>query len=365
MNWDDVASSADAAYTGTPLDHRLLSVSTEPWNAETRLPAHIGVITPSAAFYKRNHFPIPHLSPSVWQLAVAGAVTSPFALTYDELLALPRRTLLVTLECAGNARMQLQPPAEGEPWGYGAVSTAEWTGVPLHLLLERAHITPAARELVFEGADAGLAAAAGATIAYTRSLPLAQAIHPDTLLAYAMNGEPLPAAHGFPLRLIVPGWYGMAAVKWLTRIEAVPEPFQGFFQVRRYILPHPERGEADPIPLTTMGVRAVITDPAPDAALAQGQYMLRGLAWSGAAPIASVEVSTDAGVTWHLAELSSEQTRYAWRRWEYSWEATTPGPATLQCRAFDKGGNAQPATPAWNRLGYANNAVQSIPVLVR
>jgi len=365
MKKSAAAPTPDVTPAKAAPDSRLVPVSTEPWNAETLLPAQTGVITPGAAFYKRNHFPIPQLAAPTWRLTVAGAVASSLALTYDELLALPSRTHLVTLECAGNGRTQLKPPADGEPWGYGAVSTAEWTGVPLHIVLARADLAPDACEMVFEGADAGDVPAAGSTIPFARSLPLEKALHPDTLLAYAMNGEPLPAAHGFPLRLVVPGWYGMAAVKWLTRIEAITEPFQGFYQVQRYVLPHVERGDASPIPLTAIGVRALFTAPPPDAVVTLGRHMLRGLAWSGVAPVASVEVSTDGGAAWHLAELTSEPARYAWRRWEYAWEAREPGPATLLCRAFDAAGNAQPTAPRWNRLGYANNAVQPVPVLVR
>src|SRR5262245_28442015 len=311
MKKNDAVPTPDATSAKAASDPRLVPVSAEPWNAETLLSAQTGVITPGAAFYKRNHFPIPQLAASAWRLTVAGAVATSLALTYDELLALPSRTLLVTLECAGNGRTQLQPPAEGEPWGYGAVSTAEWTGVPLSSVLAQAGLTSLAREIVFKGADKGHVAAAGTTIPYARSLPLEQALHHDTLLAYAMNGEPLPAAHGFPLRLVVPGWYGMAAVKWLRRVEAVTEPFQGFYQVNRYVLPHPEYGEASPVPLTSIGVRALFTTPLPDAVLTHGRHVLRGLAWSGVAPIASVEVSTDGGAAWHLAELTSESARYA------------------------------------------------------
>jgi DMSO/TMAO reductase YedYZ molybdopterin-dependent catalytic subunit len=169
----------------------------------------VGVITPNPVFYVRNHFPIPSFEPS-WKLAIAGAVARPTELTYDQVLALPRRTLVVTLECAGNGRADLQPHAEGEPWQYGAVSTAEWSGVPLSALLETAGLLPTACEVLIAGADCGPVPAVNQSLAFVRSLPRSQALHPDTLLAYAMNGEPLPAAHGYPLRLVVPGWYGMA-----------------------------------------------------------------------------------------------------------------------------------------------------------
>lgn len=215
----------------------------QPLNSETPLASQVGIITPTAAFYVRNHFPQPALAASDWHLVVEGEVAHPFALTYHDVRALPNRTLVVTLECAGNGRAYLQPHAEGEDWHYGAVGTAEWSGVPLGTVLEQAGLRATAREVVIEGADRGYLAEAGQTLSYARSLPREQALHPDTLLAYAMNGEPLPAAHGFPLRLIVPGWYGMASVKWVRRIEAIAQHFQGFFQVERYILTPPASGE--------------------------------------------------------------------------------------------------------------------------
>jgi DMSO/TMAO reductase YedYZ molybdopterin-dependent catalytic subunit len=353
----------EPAATNTP---RLVPVSAEPWNAETDLTRQAGLLTPIAAFYKRNHFPIPRLALADWRLHISGAVTAPRTLTYADLLALPRRSLVVTLECAGNGRTGFTPAAVGEPWGYGAVSTAEWTGTPLREALAAAAVSfsPSARELVFWGADAGHVDAANATLAYARSLPLEVALHPDTLLAYAMNGEPLPAEHGFPLRLIVPGWYGMAAVKWLARIDAVAEPFTGFYQVERYVLTHPERGDPTVLPLGAIGVRALFTSPSAGATLRRGPHLLRGLAWSGGAAIAAVEVSGDDGASWQAAELLGPELRYAWRPWELRWEARELGPATLRCRARDALGALQPDAPDWNQLGYANNAVVALPVVI-
>jgi DMSO/TMAO reductase YedYZ molybdopterin-dependent catalytic subunit len=273
---------------------------------------------------------------------------------------------VVTLECAGNGRSGFAPQAEGEPWSYGAVSTAEWTGTPLREALAAAEVSfsPSARELVFWGADEGYVDAANATLPYARSLPLEVALHPETLLVYAMNGEPLASAHGFPLRLIVPGWYGMASVKWLTRIEAIAEPFAGFYQVARYVLTHPERGDPTVVPLRAIGVRALFTSPGAGATLRRGPNLLRGLAWSGAAAIAAVEVSADDGASWQAAELLGAELRYAWRPWELRWEARDTGPATLRCRARDATGALQPDAPDWNRLGYANNAVVALPIVI-
>jgi DMSO/TMAO reductase YedYZ molybdopterin-dependent catalytic subunit len=345
-------------------DERLALLSREPLNAETRLEAHLGLITPTAAFYKRNHFPFPVLSTAGWRLAVEGLVERPASLTYDQLRALPSRTLLVTLECAGNARTDLKPPAEGEPWGYGAVSTAEWTGVPLSHVLQATGISSSAVEVIAYGADAGHVPAAGATLSYARSLPITYTLESDALLAYAMNGEPLPPEHGFPVRLIVPGWYGMASVKWVTRLVAVADPFRGFYQADRYVMAHPGPDEIPPTPLTTVAVRSLIAHPPDGASLPSGTHVIRGLAWSGAAPVAQVAVSLDGGQSWQPAELTGDPARYAWRRWEYTLHINAPGQVSISSRAVDSAGNTQPAEPVWNYLGYANNAVQTIRLTV-
>ena len=365
MTHDDHRSPSRASAPGLDmLDERLALLSREPLNAETRLEVHLGLMTPTAAFYKRNHFPIPALSTAGWRLAVKGLVERPGALTYDQLRTLTSHTLLATLECAGNGRSGLHPPADGEPWGYGAVSTAEWTGVPLSHVLQAAGISSSAAEIIVYGADAGHVPAAGATLSYARSLPVTYALESDALLAYAMNGEPLRPEHGFPVRLIVPGWYGMASVKWVTRLVAVADPFRGFYQADRYILAHPGPDELPPTPLTTVAARSLIAHPADGASLPAGTHVIRGFAWSGAAPIARVAVSLDGGQSWQPAEFTGEPTRYAWRRWEYTWRIDTPGQVSISSRASDTTGNTQPAEPVWNYLGYANNAVQTIHLTV-
>ncbi len=357
-------SGGSAVALGAAHDPRLAAVSEVPFNAETLLARHVGVVTPNAAFYVRNHFAVPTCVAAEWRLAVTGEVAAPVELTYEELCALPSRTLRVTLECAGNGRAAMRPRAEGEQWGYGAASTAEWTGVPLRTVLKAAGMSPEAREIVVEGADHGYVAAADGVIPFARCLPREQALHPDTLLAYVMNGEPLPPEHGFPVRLVVPGWYGVAAVKWVVRIAAIAQRFRGFYQVERYILVHPEGGASGATPLTRIAVRSVITTPEAGATLARGRHVLRGLAWSGMAPVRRVEVSVDGGARWWLADWTSEPSRYAWRSWQYVWHPERPGEVTLRSRAFDEAGNAQPAESVWNRLGYANNAIQTVCVSV-
>jgi DMSO/TMAO reductase YedYZ molybdopterin-dependent catalytic subunit len=257
----------------------------------------------------------------------------------------------------------MDPMPEGEPWEYGAVSTAEWTGVPLNLLLETAGLARDVTEIVAEGFDRGHVSDARGDEPFARSLPLEKALHPDTLLAYTMNGEPLPVAHGFPVRLLVPGWYGMASVKWVASIRAISGAFDGFFQVDRYIMRSPQAA-GTPRPVTQTGVRSIITTPRSGATAHVGTHLVRGYAWSGAAPVTGIEISTDGGRTWQAGEWTSGNARYAWRSWEFHWEAATPGPVSLQSRAHDAAGNEQPVGSEWNDLGYCNNAIQSIRVEV-
>jgi DMSO/TMAO reductase YedYZ molybdopterin-dependent catalytic subunit len=340
-------------------------VSAEPLNAETALAEQAGGITPNSRFYLRNHFAIPQIERGIWQLSVSGEVERSLRLTYGDLRALPHRTLLTTMECAGNGRAYMDPRPDGEPWRYGAVSAAEWTGVPLVAVLGLASLRATAREIAFEGADSGYVHAVDQTMAYARSMPVEKALHPDTLLAWAMNGDELPVEHGFPLRLIVPGWYGMASVKWLTRIEACAERFSGFFQRDRYILEKPSGPSGvQVVPLTRMAPRSLIIDPLEGAALAPGVYRIRGLAWSGAGPVTRVEVSVDDGATWARAQFTSASSKYFWRCWEYTWDAGTVGEATLSSRVYDARGNIQPSGAVWNRLGYANNAVERVRVSI-
>ncbi len=357
--------ASTAAIAGVHEQPELLVVREEPRNAETPLTEQVGTITPNRLFYIRSHYTAPKLGAEEWRLRVEGEVRRPRQLTFADLLDLPTRSLIVTTECAGNGRFAMSPKAAGEQWQYGAVSTAEWTGAPLHLVLAQAGLGDRVKEILFEGADRGAEEKSEPVTAFERSLPLGTALHPDTLLAYRMNGEPLPVDHGFPVRLIVPGWYGVASVKWLTRIEALTKPFSGYYQTERYVMVHPERGDATPTPLTAARVRSVITTPKPDAVLPRGSHIVRGMAWSGAAPIARVEVSTDGGATWKPAERLDEALPYAWRRWQFTWEAGTPGQVTLRSRAVDEAGNTQPTQPEWNYLGYGNNAVQTVEVTIR
>jgi DMSO/TMAO reductase YedYZ molybdopterin-dependent catalytic subunit len=273
------------------------------------------------------------------------------------------QTLAVTLECAGNGRSQFDPPIEGEKWNLGAVSTAEWTGVPLIEVLERADIKTDAREVVFRGADHGAVKGQVGTIDYSRSLKLEEAREGEALLAYAMNGEALPMRHGYPLRLIVPGWYGMASVKWLTEIEVIDRAFEGHFQVNAYFYEWERDGQVVREPLSLQNVRSLITEPSADEEVGRGELAIRGVAWSGAAPIARVDVSIGGG-PWQRAHLVGERTRHSWQWWELVTSIDEPGLTPIRARAADLAGRTQPEEPKWNRLGYGNNAIQEVPVRI-
>jgi DMSO/TMAO reductase YedYZ molybdopterin-dependent catalytic subunit len=347
------------------IDAGLVVHRAHPLNCETSIPALIGgVVMPNAHFYVRNHFGMPALDPAAWRLEVGGLVERPLSLSLRDLQRLPSHTEVVTLECAGNGRSFLEPAVEGEKWQWGAVSTAEWTGVPLVEVLERAGVKPGGSEVAFRGADRGSIAGRDGTVAFERSLKLDDARDPAILLAYAMNGEPLPLQHGYPLRLVVPGWYGVASVKWLSDVEVLSQPFNGYFQAERYCLER-DRGDGQPVkePLTLQRVRSLITEPEPSEEVERGDLVIRGVAWSGAATIARVEVSVDGG-PWQIARLLGDRNRHSWQWWELATRLDEPGNVTLRARATDLAGRTQPETPEWNPLGYANNMIQDVPIRV-
>jgi DMSO/TMAO reductase YedYZ molybdopterin-dependent catalytic subunit/rhodanese-related sulfurtransferase/glyoxylase-like metal-dependent hydrolase (beta-lactamase superfamily II) len=338
---------------------------THPLNCETSIPALIGgVVMPNARFYVRNHFETPRLDAATWRLQVSGLVEHPLRLSLRDLRNLHSQTVVATLECAGNGRSTFDPPADGEQWNLGAVSTAEWAGVPLTEILDRASPLSESREVVFRGADQGRAGEAAGLARFERSLSVADARHSEALLAYAMNGELLPLEHGYPLRLIVPGWYAVASVKWLTEIEVIGSPFEGFFQIQRYVYESWREGTIRREPVRLQRVRSVIIEPASEHEITTGDLVVRGVAWSGAAPIEKVQVSVGDG-PWQNASLIAERRRHSWQWWELVARIDNPGQTTLRARATDLAGRTQPEQPDWNRLGYGGNAVQSVPVLVR
>ncbi|MDB5542361.1 MAG: sulfite oxidase-like oxidoreductase [Devosia sp.] len=319
----------------------------EPPNLETPLDLVDSFITPSDLFYVRSHLPVPVIEREAYRLTIDGAVDSPLSLSYDDLVRMGSETRVATLECAGNGRVFLIPPAPGAQWELGAVGNANWTGVPLSTLLERAGLASDAVEIVFEGADRGKPKeepVPPGEISYARGIPRAKALQPDVLIAYQMNGEDLPRDHGFPVRAIVPGHFGMASVKWLTRIHAVRQPFLGYWQTIDYGYWYDTDGMAARGSLGEMLVKSEILRPRVHEKVPPNQvYPIFGYAWAGESDVVSVEVSTDGGQTWAVATFIDEIKRHAWRRWRFDWHTPqNPGEHVLLSRASDSSSNVQP-----------------------
>ena len=333
----------------TPRSHPvgLISREKEPTNLESPFDQIDSYLTPAELFYVRNHFATPKLELDSYRLLIDGAVRSPCSLSYAQLRSMPYETRVATLECAGNSRDFLVPQAPGAQWELRAVGNAEWTGVPLGWLLERVGLEGDAREIVLEGADRGTPReppVPPCPISYARSLPREKALQPEVLLAYQMNGRELPVAHGYPVRAIVPGHYGMASVKWLTHVHAVREPFRGYWQTSEYAYWADVDGAPVRRALGEMKLKSEIARPPVYETLAPDRpYIVSGAAWAGETDVTSVAVSTDGGRTWAEAEFLDPARRHAWRRWRFDW--LTPkvgGRCTLLARATDATGRVQP-----------------------
>ena len=320
-------------------------------------------ITPVGLHYLLIHFDVPDVDPDGWSLTVRGERELTFSL--DELKERRRHELTVTMECAGNGRARLDPRPVSQPWLLEAVGTARWGGTPLRPLLEEAGVGESAVEVLFTGLDRGIEG--GIEQRYQRSLTVEEAFRDDLLLAYEMNGGPLPPQHGFPVRLLVPGWYGMTSVKWLSEIEPIDEPFDGYQQSQGYRLRQSEDEVGTPV--ERIVPRSLFVPPGipefftRERAVEPGEHVIQGRAWSGLAPIAAVDFSVDGGATWEAAELEPQEERWAWRGWRFRWQAE-PGSHIICSRARDEDGNEQPVAPLWNLGGYSNNAVQTVNVTV-
>ena len=321
-------------------------------------------ITPAGLHYNVVHWDIPDIDPTTWRLRLAGSVRHPLELTLDDLRSRPRVTVPVTLECAGNGRGLLPDHPRSVPWLGHAVGTHAWTGVPLAALLAEVGVDEDAVEIVFSGADRGIQG--GVDHLYERSLSVADARRQEVLVADEMNGQPLPPLHGAPARLVVPGWYGFASVKWLTDVTAVTEPFTGYQQrvAFRY-----QSSEDDPgTPVTRIRVRALMQPPGAPEFQSRRRFLepapvrLTGRAWSGCGEVTRVEVAVD-DRPWSEATLGPAVGEHAWRAWHHDWDAAT-GDHVLTCRATDSTGSVQPLDPPWNVQGMGNNAVQRVEVTV-
>jgi DMSO/TMAO reductase YedYZ molybdopterin-dependent catalytic subunit len=341
----------------------------QPENLEFPFDTLDSFLTPNDRFYIRSHFAVPTLEAGSWRLKVEGAVERPFEVGYDDLLRMESRTRPATLECAGNGRVYLAPSPRGVQWELGAVSTAEWTGVPLAAILNRAGVKTGAVDVVLEGADSGEIKdppkPAGA-IHFARSLPLSKALNPDTLLAFKMNSAELPQSHGFPVRAVVPGWYGVASVKWLTRIVVTESPYQGHFQTVDYATFDRREGLPVRVPISEMQVKASIARPVIHEIITAGKpYTISGAAWSGEKPIQRVDISTDGGASWSQARLTDRSHPHSWRLWSYAWRSPTMGKAVLMARATDAAGRVQPMQRDPDRDHYMISHVLPIEVEVR
>lgn len=354
--------TAPAAPTAGPITREELQLASR--NHAMPLEMLRWPVTPLGMHYLLVHFDVPQIDPVSWRLNIGGLVDHPHEYTLPDLQHRERRTQAVTMECAGNGRSRLEPRPVSQPWDQGGVGTAEWTGTPLAPLLLDAGVSPDAVELVFTGADRGIQG--GVEHQYARSLTLAEAMSDDVLLAYEVNGQALPPQHGYPVRLLVPGWYGMTSVKWLQSIAAIDHSFDGYQQLDsyRYTQDAGDPGE----PVQRIKVRSLMAPPGvPDfftrqRAVNAGPVQLSGRAWSGQGTVESVEVCVD-GV-WEQAQLQAPTGRHAWRGWTFTWIAT-PGSHDLACRATDSTGQTQPETPEWNYQGMGNNDIQRLAVTVR
>jgi DMSO/TMAO reductase YedYZ molybdopterin-dependent catalytic subunit len=340
----------------------------DPLNLEMPFSTLDSFITPTKSFYVRTHFPIPKIDQRTWRLRIEGEVEKSFEISYDELLKMESRKIPATLECAGNNRNFLEPKVKGVQWGLGAVGTAEWTGVGLPILLDRAVVRPSAREIILEGADGGKLndpkSPAGG-LKFARSIPLEKAR--SVFLAYKMNDVDLPPEHGFPVRAIVPGWYAMASIKWLQRIIVTDQPFTGYFQTLDYAFWKRRGDMAERVPLTEMQIKAEIARPAEGEIVpANSNVRVHGAAWTSGGEITKVELTTDGGSTWNDTELLGEAKPHAWRLWEFNWKTPArAGKQKLISRAIDSRGRTQPTERDPDRGTYMINHLVPITVEVR
>jgi sulfite oxidase len=354
--------------TVAPGKEKLLVRSLRPPDYETPVALLDSWITPVEHFYVRSHLPVPPtLDAAAWTLQIEGEVQTPVTLSMEDIRRMPSASLTSTLECAGNGRAFYEPPVAGVQWTKGAVGTARWTGVRMADVLKRAGVRSTGQFVVMNGADRAL----GTMPDFVRQVPLDKAMHADTLIAYEMNGAPLPPVHGFPLRVIVPGWEGAYAIKWLASLRVVDREFDGFWVASGYryptkrVAPGAAVDPKDMAPLTGLVVKSLITRPLEGAMVAPGKIDVAGFAWAGETGIARVDVSVDYGASWQPAKLTGENARFTWRRFEAQVDATKPESFLIMSRATDANGLTQPMTPPWNPSGYLWNAPDAVRIEVK
>jgi DMSO/TMAO reductase YedYZ molybdopterin-dependent catalytic subunit len=330
-------------------------MNSKPLNAETPIEHLRSWITPNSVFFDRNQGAIPprRIPIKRWSLSIAGEVQSPLTLSFDDILSMPKVITANTLECSGNSRSLLPKKASGNPWTVGGVGNAVWGGIWLRELLTRACLKPEARHVAFEGFDKSLGSSG---IKFIRSIPIDKAVT-STLLAYEMNGEPLPLKHGYPLRALALGWTGANCVKWLTHITVLDHAFEGHFMDNVYRVFQEGQEPATGAVVTNMKLKSIITQPTHGETLKAGTVLILGAAYGGEKEVEKIEISLDGGGSWQVAEFIGPRESYAWRQWQMLWEVSTPGEYTIMARATDAEGNKQPMNAQWNVLGYGNNGV--------
>ncbi|MCM3567665.1 sulfite oxidase [Neobacillus mesonae] len=338
----------------------------QPDNRETPLHFIKTDIIHHEFFYRRNHFSYPYLPTSNYWLPVNGVVVHPRLFSLEEIFHMPSKTVKVLLECAGNKRRFFKPKVFGEQWGKGAMSQGYWKGVTLRHLLELTGLKHGAKEVLIEGYDFGKTPSIEKPVSFARSLPIEKALHPDTLIAYQFNDQPISFKHGYPLRLIVPQWYAMASVKWIRQITVLDDVFKGPFQSFDYVYYPDKKTDAGAFPVTVVNVNSSIQKPLNREILNQGRQLIRGIAWTGTGQITKVEISTDNGSSWSQAKLAAqnESTSYAWRTWSYEWTPHEKGEYTILVKASDSFHRIQPKIPFWNRKGYGFNAYDQVTVKI-
>ncbi|AMV38213.1 sulfite oxidase [Planctomyces sp. SH-PL62] len=348
-------------------DRRMIVRTERPLNLESPSAALDSFLTPNEGFFVRSHHGAPAVGLRTWEVVVEGLVDRPLKLSLADLEAMDATTIPAVLQCAGNGRGLFRPRMPGLTWERGAVGHAEWAGVRLAALLERAGVKPEAAHVHFIGGDVPPTTKAPP---FTRSIPLARALADDSLIALKMNGEPLPVLHGGPARLVVPGWAANNWSKWVRRIVVSAEEAQTFYMKTGYRIPRepvPPGVNPDPaslVPVEWMNVKSLITSPDPDASLPLGPREVRGVAWTGEGHVVKVEVSTVQDPTWREAELLDEPRQGSWRRFKLAWTPPAAGSYTLQARATDSRGEIQPEVSPWNKSGYLWNGYDRIPCVV-
>jgi sulfite oxidase len=346
---------------------KLIIRSLRPPDFETPVALLNSFITPNDLFYVRSHIPIPQIDAASWSLKIGGEVNSPIALSLDELKKLPAVTITTTLECAGNGRAFFEPAVAGIQWEKGAVGTARFTGARLSDVLKKAGVKTSGVNVEMHAADRP----PGTMPAFVRQVPMAKAMHPDTLIAWDMNGELIPLVHGAPLRAVIPGWEGAYSIKWLNALNVLAKDSESFWVATGYrypnrrVAPGAAVDAKDMLPLTGLVVKSLITSPANGASVPVGKVAVGGFAWAGEENITKVDVSLDNGATWQAARLTGEQARFTWRRFEFEFNATRPQSQLILSRATDARGNMQPAVSQWNPSGYLWNQYDSVRVEVK